>query len=89
MSITAYNPITWPPGSDLIITEKRQFPIVKDIAADPFHPLSTSDYTQDLITLFPPERCVLIRLVDFGKHAICKHAGKTLFIANTQRLSPL
>ena len=86
---SGYEPHLWPLGQTLIVASKITFPTVSAAAADHWTPYADDMRDGGQITLFPPERCQLIRTLNHGKHAICKHAGTTLFIASTKHLSPL
>lgn len=89
MTVSAYQPETWPLGADLIVSVKISFPKVTRQALEHFEPFRDEMITNEALTLFPPERCKLMRLLNHGKHAICQHAGSTLFIASTKHLTPL
>lgn len=83
-------PADWPAGITLVLTDKRTFPVMAEETLAEGYLFSLSDFRDDaVITLFPPERLRLERVIDQGRHALCRHAASTLLMVATKHLRPL
>ncbi|WP_345735692.1 hypothetical protein [Prosthecobacter algae] len=79
----------WPVGLHLALTEKVMMPKVQPHCTNPDYAIQDADLTRETITLFPPERLILQRLVNQGRHAVCLHGGVNIVVLSTRYLKPL
>lgn len=82
-------PSEWPIGTALVLTEKRALPIMPPDACAPDFDTSRAAVSGPVLTLFPPERLRLQRLLNHARHAVCLHGSQQLLLVATKHLRPL
>ena len=71
------------------ITRPGQFPIVPDRTLDEnavFDPVR--DIDGNTVTIYPPDVVIAKRIIDNGKHLICRYAGGPLCVIFRKYLTP-
>lgn len=69
------------------VTSRGQFPVVPDSTLDEhavFDPSRDIDGTT--VTIYPPDVVVAKRIIDNGKHLICRYAGGPLCVISHKHL---
>ncbi len=79
----------WPIGTALTLTAKLILPVVQAAATNPDYVIQDEDLRREHVSLFPPERLILHRVLNHGRHAICLHGGIRLVVVSTQNVKPL
>lgn len=82
------NAESWAIGAGLEITQACTFPTATKEAADPGAKITWAMIQMHTpLTLWAGDRATLVRVLDKGRHLLCRHASGPLFIARTERFS--